>query len=115
MQHAQVTNTLNRLWSEDTKASIVLVKKFKKKLTEEKDMVRQDPHSQTSFDRINKLQDANQKLKDNLMLIEANAQEIFNNVMRVFEIAYGYVCVSMTLSMVLDATRMRNGQMPPRH
>lgn len=45
---------------------------------------------QVSINRISRLQEANMQMRDKLMLIEANAQEIFNNVMRIFEIAYGY-------------------------
>lgn len=85
---AQVTNTLNKLWSEDTASSIEIVQKFKKRLADDKDVIRQDPHSQASINRIARLQEANVQVRDKLMLIEADAQEIFNSVMRVFEIAY---------------------------
>lgn len=88
-EHKKVTNTLNKLWSEDTKSSIELVQAFKDRFVEEKDQVRQDPHSQASIDIVAGLQEANAALQDSLMLIEANAQEIFSNVMRIFEIAYG--------------------------
>ena len=85
-----MTNTLNKLWSEDTASSIEIVQKFKKRLADDKDVIRQDPHSQASINRIARLQEANMQVRDKLMLIEADAQEIFNSVMRVFEIAYGY-------------------------
>jgi len=45
-EHKKVTNTLNKLWSEDTTSSIEIVNKFKKRLADDKEIIRQDPHSQ---------------------------------------------------------------------